>query len=95
MIKESTLSSLKLRQLLIDLKEHSQYTCVRMRLLGEMWQSYFMRVIAVTEERVLVNDEHGNMLYSIPLNSIMQIELDHKFKEYQPHNHYTIEFEQL
>ncbi|HEY0742578.1 MAG TPA: hypothetical protein VGD40_13980 [Chryseosolibacter sp.] len=92
MTKESTLSSLKLRQLLIDLKEHGPNTCVRVRLLGEMWRSYFMRVVGVSEERVLFNDEVKNKLYSVPLNAIMQIELDHKFKEYQPHNHYTIQF---
>lgn len=90
MTKESTLSSVKLKQLLIDLKEHAPNTCVRVRLLGEMWRSSFMRVVSVTEQRVLLNDEVRNKLISIPLTSIMQLELDHKFKEYQPHNHYSI-----
>jgi hypothetical protein len=91
MTKDSTLTSTKLRQLLIDLKEHGHSTCVRYRLVGELWQTYFMRVVSVSEDRVLFNDETKNKLFSIPLNSIMQIELDHKFKEYQPHNHYTVE----
>jgi len=90
MTKESSLSSTKLRQLLIDLKEHGTNTCVRYRLIGDMWQTDFMRVVSVSEDRVLLNDETMNKLFSIPLNSIIQIELDHKFKEYQPHNHYTI-----
>lgn len=93
MTKESSLSSTKLRQLLIDLKEHGENTCVRYRLLGEMWQTYFMRVVSVSEDRVLLNDETKNKLFSVPLNSIMQIELDHKFKEYQPHNHYSIQMD--
>jgi hypothetical protein len=91
MIKESTLSSLRLRQLLIDIKEHSQNTCVRVRLLGEMWRSYFMRVVSVSEDRVLLSAEAEGKLSSIPLTAIIQIELDHKFKEYQPHNHYTVQ----
>lgn len=94
MTKETTLSSIKLRQLLIDLKEHGPHTCVRLRLLGELWQSTFMKVVSVTEDRVMLNDELKNKLLSIPLQSIMQLELDHKFKEYQPHNHYTIRFDQ-
>jgi hypothetical protein len=93
MTKESHLSSTKLRQLLIDLKEHGHNTCLRVRLLGEMWRENFVRVTSVTEDRVLLNDESKNKLVSIPINSIMQIELDHKFKELQPHNHYTIELD--
>jgi hypothetical protein len=90
MTDESTLSSIKLRQLLTGLKDHGQNTCVRMRLLGDMWQNGFLRIVSVTEDRVLLNDELKNKLISVPLNAIMQIEIDHKFKEYQPHNHYTI-----
>jgi hypothetical protein len=90
MTDEPTLSSIKLRQLLTDLKDHGQNTCVRFRMLGDMWQNHFMRVVSVSEDRVLLHDEEKNKLVSVPLNSIMQIEIDHKFKEYQPHNHYTI-----
>lgn len=90
MTKDSTLSSLKLRQLLVDLKEHGHNTCVRLRLVGDMWQPYFMRVVSVSDDRVLLNNEVNNKLFSFPLNAIMQIEIDHKFKEFQPHNHYTI-----
>jgi hypothetical protein len=93
MTNESTLSSIKLRQLLTDLKDHGHNTCVRMRLLGELWQNHFMRVVSVTDDRVLLNHEEKNKLISVPLKSIMQIEIDHKFKDYQPHNHYTVQLE--
>ena len=90
MTKDTSLSSTKLRQLLIDLKEHGPNTCIRVRLIGELWQNYFMRVVSVTDERLMLNDEVKNRLISSPLSSVMQIELDHKFREYDPHNHYTI-----
>lgn len=93
MTKDSSLSSTRLKQLLFDLKDHGQNTCLRYRLIGEMWQTYFMRVISVGEDRVLLNDETKNKLLSVPINSIMQIEIDHKFREYEPHNHYTIHLE--
>lgn len=88
--KETSLTVIQLKQLLIGLKEHSTNTCVRIRLLGEMWQTYFMRVVSVTEDRVLLNDEASNQLRSFPIRQIMQVEIDHKFREFQPHNHYTI-----
>ncbi|HEY0653533.1 MAG TPA: hypothetical protein VGD65_10405 [Chryseosolibacter sp.] len=86
----TSMTILQLRQLLIGLKEHATNTCVRVRMLGELWQSYFMRVVSVSDDRVLLNDEVSNKLRSFRLDQIMQVEIDHKFREFQPHDHYTI-----
>jgi hypothetical protein len=90
MEKPTTYSILELRQALLDIKEHAPHVCVRFRLLGELWQEHMMRVVSVTEQRVMVHDEVIDKLISIDLNRVVQFELDGKFKVLQPHHHYTI-----
>lgn len=86
----TTLSVLQLKQLLIEIKEHAPNVCARFRLLGEMWQTNLVRVISVTETRVLINDEIKNTLISIDLSNVMQFEIDNKFKGFQPYFHYEV-----
>lgn len=93
MTTEESLTTSQLRQLLIALSEHASHTCVRVRLVGQMWGTQFMRVVSVSEDRALFNDETNNKLISIALNNVMQVEIDHKYRDFQPHNHYTIRME--
>ena len=86
----SVISVLRLKQLLIDIKEHGQGVCIRFRSLCEMWQTNMMRVVAVTDNRVLVNDEVSNKLISLDINHVMQFEVDHKFKGLEPYFHYDV-----
>jgi hypothetical protein len=88
--KKRSITSLQLRQLLIDIKEHGPNVCVRYRLEGELWQRFFVRVMLVREQRVLVLDEVSDKLISVPILPIIQIELDNAFKQYQPYDHYDI-----
>jgi hypothetical protein len=86
----SVISVLQLKQLLIDIKENGQGVCVRFRSLGEMWQINMVRIVAVTDNRVLVNDEVTNKLISLDMNHVMQFEVDHKFKGLEPYFHYDV-----
>lgn len=85
-----TISVLELRQVLVDIKEHGHHVCVRFRLMGEMWFQSFTRVVSVTESRVLVNDEGKNKLISVDVNQVIQFEIDHRFKGWEPHFHYDV-----
>jgi CO dehydrogenase/acetyl-CoA synthase epsilon subunit len=89
-MKKQTLSALELKQILFDIKDNGPQICVRFRLLGEMWQNNMVKVVNITESRILVNDEIKNKLIAIDLNRVMQFELDHKFKGLDPHFHYDI-----
>jgi hypothetical protein len=87
----SLISVLELKRLLVDLKEKRPDICVRYRLLGEMWVTNFMRVIHVSENGALLNDEHHNRLINLSdLSSIMQFEVDAPFQGFQPHFHYNV-----
>ena len=88
---KDTLTTLELKQSLIALKEHAPNTCIRLRMLGEMWQEFFQRIISISEERVLLHDEVKNKLQSFPILQVMQFDIDHRFRELQPHNHYSVE----
>jgi hypothetical protein len=90
MPERNALSTLQLRQLLIDIKENAPNVCVRFRLIGEMWQEQMMRVVVVSDERVLLLNETENKLVSITIQHVMQFEVDNKFKILEPYNHYDI-----
>jgi hypothetical protein len=90
MSRPTTYSFLQLRQILIDILEHAPNVCVRFRLTGELWQTHMVKIVSVTEDRILVRDESISKLISIPIHRIIQFELDNKFKVLQPHFHYEV-----
>ena len=89
-VKKTTYTVTHLRQMLIDILEHGQSVCIRFRAIGEMWQTNFVRLVSVTEQRILVNDEVVNKLISLELSKIMQFEIDHRFKGLEPFYHYEV-----
>jgi hypothetical protein len=90
MTKKTLLSAVELKRLIIDIKDHEPGICIRFRLIGEMWQVFMMRIITVTENRVLIHNEISNKLISIDLNNVMQFEIDARFRDIQPFYHYEV-----
>lgn len=83
---------LEVRRLLYELKDQRPDICVRFRLLGEKWQSSFLRIIRLTEEGVVLLNENSNQTIDIKdLREVVQFEIDHRYQNYHPHNHYNIE----
>lgn len=90
--KNNPVPVLELRRLLYELKDLRPDICVRFRMIGEMWQSYHMRIVQLTENGVALNDEHtGKLIFVRDLKHIMQFELDKAFQQYQPHFHYVVD----
>jgi hypothetical protein len=82
---------LELKRLLIDLKTYQPNTCIRLRLLGEMWFPKFMNVVLITDKGIVLNDETSTKLRVISsLTSIMQFEIDQSYQAFQPHFHYDV-----
>lgn len=82
---------LELRRLLVELKEHRPDICIRYRLIGQMWAQNFLRVVHVTDQGVLLNDETSNKMITIPeLSHFMQFEIDKPFQKFFPHHHYDV-----
>lgn len=91
MTKSTLIQMAELKRLLTELKDLSPNTCIRFRFMGEMWQSNHCRVIQVTENGVVLNDEKSNKLIFIrDLKKVIQFELDQSFHNYQPHFHYIV-----
>jgi hypothetical protein len=89
--KNGQVSVLELRRLLFILHESRPDIGIRFRLIGEMWHSRHLRLVAVTEKGAALNDDKANkLIYIQDLNQIMQFELDHAFQQYQPHFHYSV-----
>lgn len=88
---ESEISVLELKRLLVLLAENAHRVCFRYRLMGEMWEPRFLRVIHVTEKGVFLRDETINSMISLPdLKMIMQFELDGPIHTFQPNYHYDV-----
>lgn len=48
-----------------------------------------MRVVAVTESIVTLQNDEGNKLYVVNnLNDVIQFEIDQRLFQYEPHFHY-------
>ena len=63
--------------MLVTISETRGTIRFRYRIVGEMWYQNFVRVLKVTEQGIILNDEIKNRLYSLPdLSSIIQFELD-------------------
>jgi hypothetical protein len=88
--KSLLISVLELKRLVIEIKDHGADICIRFRLMGQMWQQHFVRVVTVTENRVLVNDERANKLISVDLNNVMQFEIDNRYQNFEPNHHYEV-----
>jgi hypothetical protein len=82
---------LEFRRLLFELKDFSPQTCIRFRLIGEMWQPNHLRILRLTEKGISLLDQSQNKLLFIQdLQSVMQFELDGSFQHYQPNFHYSV-----
>lgn len=93
---KTLISALELKRLLVEIAEKRPQVFLRYRLIGEMWQRNFMRVLKATGKGVMFNDEQKSKLIVLPdLNSIVQFEIDVRFQNYQPHFHYHVSPEQL
>ncbi len=88
--KSLIISVLELKRLVVELKDHRSDICVRFRMMGQLWQQQFVRVVTITENRVLVNDERANKLLSIDLSNVMQFEIDNRYQNFEPNYHYEV-----
>jgi hypothetical protein len=87
------ISILELRRLLYTIVDGRLATCFRYRLLGTMWEPNFLRVVDITDNGVLLNDEQSNSYKCLTdLSQIMQFEIDVAVHNFLPHNHYEIDF---
>ncbi|HWA35619.1 MAG TPA: hypothetical protein VG737_15865 [Cyclobacteriaceae bacterium] len=89
-MKGESISVLELRRLLADLKSHSDI-CIRVRLLGKFWDNSFLQIQSITESGVrLYNPTLHKVVEIQNLQDIVQFEIDKKYQNFQPHNHYDV-----
>jgi hypothetical protein len=88
---KSLISIVELKRLLVTIADYNLPVCFRYRMLGEMWQPNFTRVVKVTEKGVILNDDVKNKTVVVSdLTSMMQFEIDGRLHHYEPHFHYDL-----
>lgn len=94
MLSESTtgtITTVQLRRLVRELCDHSPQTKIRVRVLGKMWENQFVEIIhIIAGDSVLVHDHVSNQMRYISLGEVAEFEVETKFQEFSPHNHYQV-----
>jgi hypothetical protein len=81
----------ELRRLLYELKDKRPDICIRFRLMGQMWQSEFWRVVALTENGVALINAPSNQICIVKnLREVVQFEIDSRYQNFHPHDHYSV-----
>jgi hypothetical protein len=87
----SDISILELKSLLVTITDNRLKVYFRYRLLGEMWQTNFVRVVKVTDNGVVLHDKIKNKTISLSdLKMIIQFELDGSLYAFEPNFHYNV-----
>ena len=98
MIPDSTTSAIttvQLRRLIKEIYEHSPQTKIRFRLIGKMWESRFLNIVHVTPgDSLVVQDDETEQMKNVPLGDVVAFEIETKFQDFHPHNHYRVDFQQ-
>lgn len=88
----TSLSVARFRQVLVAIADKKLSLGVRYRIMGEMWQPNFMRVLKVAESGgLLLHDPVKNKLIAISeISAIIQFELDGSLYDLEPYFHYGV-----
>jgi hypothetical protein len=87
---KQVVSITELKILLTAIIDNDRSICVRFRLVGELWQTRFMRVLARRDDFVMLHDEVLNKAIAIKLPDVMQFEIDGSIYGYKPNDHYNV-----
>ena len=90
--EKKSVSVPELKQMLVSILDHNLPVYIRYRLIGEMWQRNFMKVLKLTDKGALLL-EVGNpdkLIIVQNLGDIIQFEIDSQFQAFQPHDHYQL-----
>jgi len=91
----STITTVQLRRLIRELSEHSPENRIRFRVNGKMWESGFLEIVHVTtSDSVVVQDKEAEQMKYVSLDEVMEFEIETKFQDFHPHNHYKVDFHQ-
>ena len=92
MTKDSdTITVTELKGLLQDIHDLRPDIGVRFRVLGGMWQSAFVHLADIHENKVVLKERTSTKLFIISdLVMVVQFELEERFRAFVPNFHYTV-----
>ena len=89
--KKGVISVVELKGLLHSIADARPDICVRMRVLGEMWDQNFLAIESITDRGVLLKDTlTGKSILFRNLNDVIQFELETSFQSYDAFFHYWV-----
>jgi hypothetical protein len=92
---KNAISVLEFRRLLHEMKDRRAEMTIRYRVIGQMWEPFFMSIGALSENGATFLDGTRGRLKTIEdLSQIIQFEIDRSFMGYQPHFHYEVKMDE-
>jgi hypothetical protein len=85
------INTLRFKRLIFELREHCPENRIRVRTLGNMWDSNFSEVIHITAGDGIILQNKEQMKH-VPLNDVISFELEMKFQDFEPNNHCKVVF---
>src|SRR5687767_3248671 len=92
---KNAISVLEFRRLLHEMKDRQAEMTIRFRVMGQMWEPFFMSVGALSENgATFIDGTRGGVRHFDDLAQIIQFEVDRSFMGYQPHFHYEVKMDE-
>jgi hypothetical protein len=92
---KNAISVLEFRRLLHEMKDRRAEMTIRFRVMGQMWEPFFMSIGALSEHgATFLEGTRGELKRIDDLSQIIQFEVDRSFMGYQPHFHYEIRMDE-
>jgi hypothetical protein len=92
---KNAISVLEFRRLLHEMKDRRAEMTIRYRVIGQMWEPFFMSIAALSENgATFLDGTRGGLKIIDDLSQIIQFEIDRSFLGYQPHFHYEVKMDE-
>lgn len=92
---KNAISVLEFRRLLHEMKDRRVEMAIRFRVMGQMWEPFFMSIGALSEHgATFLDGTRGGLKTIDDLSQIIQFEIDRSFMGYQPHFHYEVKMDE-
>jgi hypothetical protein len=81
----------RFKRLIFELRENCPNNRIRVRTLGNMWDRNFSEVIHITAGDGIILQNNEQMKH-VSLNDVISFELEMKFQDFEPNNHWKVVF---
>jgi hypothetical protein len=85
------ISTLEFKRIVFDIWEHAPATRIRVRVMGQLWMKNYVQIVHITGSNAMIVQDKDQMKH-VSINDVAEFEVEAKFQDFNPHNHYQVKF---